>query len=97
MVGENSAADPEAWRNENFEWVALYSTGDRGEYRKAGSPIVRCWRKHNRRPSPGLLVTCLWVKREPNQVAALGSVRPLTRFRCQPDSQFLFCYGDFAE
>jgi hypothetical protein len=97
LVGENSAADLEPCRNENFERVALYSTRDWGEYCKASSPVVRCWRKDNRRSSPGLLMTGLWVERQPNQVAALGNVPPLTRFRCQPDRQFLFRYGDFAE
>lgn len=97
MVGEDSAADLKACRNENFERVALYPTRDRGEYRKASSPIVGRRRKDNRRPAPRLLVTCLWIKREPNEIAASGSKRPLTRFRCQRRRQFLFRDADFAE
>ncbi len=97
LVGENSAADFEACRNKNFERVALYPTRNRCEYRETCSAIVGHRRKHDRRSSTCLFMASLWIKREPDQIAAIGSVRPLTRFRCQPDRRFLFRGGDFAE
>ncbi len=96
MVGENCTANFQTFRNENFERVALYPTRDWSEHRKPGAPIVGCRRKDNCRSSARLLMTGLWIKREPNQIPAIGSVAPLTRLRRQPGRQFLFRDDDFV-
>jgi len=95
LIGEDCATDFELRGNENFERVALHPTRDWRENRETGFSIVGRRRKHNRRPSTGLLMPGSWIERQPDNVAPIGSVLPLTRLRCQLDRQFLFRDGDF--
>lgn len=95
LIRQNGARNVETGRDEDFERVTLYATGDRDKYRDTCSPIVGGWRKYDRRPPTGLLMTSL-IESQPDQIPSIGSINPLTRFRCQPAHQPEFRDGDFA-
>src|SRR5438094_425344 len=74
LIRQDRASHREPTRKNNFKGIAFDLIGDWAADHQPNAAIIHCWRKDNRRSSPGLFVASLWIERDPDRIAALGYI-----------------------
>ena len=74
LIGEYDAFYRQLGRKANLEGVSLGSTRDGAEQGEPNLPVIRPWRDDDGRAPPSLLVSCLRVQGDPNDVPAVRDV-----------------------
>jgi len=77
LVGQHDARYRESWWEANFEGVALDRAGDRAQQREPNPDVVGGGGKDDGWAPSCLLVPCLWIQADPDDVAAIRSGLPL--------------------
>ena len=75
VVGEDHAGDLTDGRQWNLEWITFHQTRDGAGDCQSCFRVVSARREDQRRAPTALLVTCLRIERQPNQIAGIRDIR----------------------